>query len=56
VWSGTDAFAEWVGRYRELGFEDFIAWWPSQRSAHHEEQEAVMERVATEVIPKLRAS
>jgi alkanesulfonate monooxygenase SsuD/methylene tetrahydromethanopterin reductase-like flavin-dependent oxidoreductase (luciferase family) len=56
VWSSTGAFAEWVGRYRELGFEDFIAWWPSLRSAHHAEQEAVLERVATEVIPALRGS
>jgi alkanesulfonate monooxygenase SsuD/methylene tetrahydromethanopterin reductase-like flavin-dependent oxidoreductase (luciferase family) len=54
VWSATDAFAEWVGRYRELGFEDFTAWWPSLRSTHHAEQEAVLERVASEVIPSLR--
>jgi alkanesulfonate monooxygenase SsuD/methylene tetrahydromethanopterin reductase-like flavin-dependent oxidoreductase (luciferase family) len=54
VWSAADAFAEWVGRYRQLGFEDFIVWWPSLRSARHEQQEAVLERVATEIIPTLR--
>jgi alkanesulfonate monooxygenase SsuD/methylene tetrahydromethanopterin reductase-like flavin-dependent oxidoreductase (luciferase family) len=54
VWSAADAFAEWVERYRELGFSDFIAWWPSLRSERHEEQEAVLQHVATEVIPGLR--
>jgi alkanesulfonate monooxygenase SsuD/methylene tetrahydromethanopterin reductase-like flavin-dependent oxidoreductase (luciferase family) len=54
VWFGADAFAEWVGRYTELGFEDFIAWWPSPRSTHHAEQERVLEHVASDVIPALR--
>ena len=54
IWASPDAFAEWVGRYRELGFSDFSAWWPSLKSERHEQQEAVLEHVAAEVIPALR--
>ena len=45
----TDAFSEWFGRYRELGFSEFILWWPTAP-----DRAAVLERVATDVIPGLR--
>jgi alkanesulfonate monooxygenase SsuD/methylene tetrahydromethanopterin reductase-like flavin-dependent oxidoreductase (luciferase family) len=49
AFASPDAFTEWVGRYRELGFTDFAFWWP--RSA---DGQAVLERVAAEVMPTLR--
>lgn len=47
-WASVDAFQDVVGRYREVGIEEFIVDQPRQ------EQHAVLERVATEVLPKLR--
>ena len=43
---------------RELGFDDVICYWPSepQTFGRMPEQEAVMERVATDVLPGLRAA
>ncbi len=48
-WASPDAFADVVGRYREVGITEFLM------EAPHEEQFPVMERVATDLIPKLRA-
>jgi alkanesulfonate monooxygenase SsuD/methylene tetrahydromethanopterin reductase-like flavin-dependent oxidoreductase (luciferase family) len=47
-WSSPDAFADVVGRYREAGMSEFLM------EAPHEEQFAMMERVASDVLPKLR--
>lgn len=47
--SSADAFTEWVGRYRELGFDDFVLGWPATP-----EREVVLERVVAEIIPGLR--
>ena len=47
-WSSTDAFQDVVGRYREAGIDEFILDHP------RDDQLAVLERVATEVIPRLR--
>jgi len=49
-WDSVDAFQEVIGRYREAGINEFIIDYP------REEREPVLERVAAEVIPKLRAS
>lgn len=56
VLASPDAFAEWVGRYRELGFADFVLWWPTARRGQPEQKdrEAVLERIAADVIPVLR--
>ena len=48
-WSSVDAFEEVVGRYREVGIDEFIIDQPAT------EQQAVLERVATEIIPSLRS-
>lgn len=47
-WSSVDAFQDMIGRYREAGVNEFIIDQP------RDEQFAVLERVATEVLPKLR--
>jgi alkanesulfonate monooxygenase SsuD/methylene tetrahydromethanopterin reductase-like flavin-dependent oxidoreductase (luciferase family) len=47
-WSSIDAFQDMIGRYREAGVNEFIIDQP------RDEQFAVLERVATEVLPKLR--
>ncbi|MBA2596752.1 MAG: LLM class flavin-dependent oxidoreductase [Chloroflexia bacterium] len=47
-WSSPDAFADIVGRYREVGIDEFLM------EAPHEEQFPVMERIAADVLPALR--
>ena len=47
-WSSVAAFREFVGRYRELGFTEFIC--PEPTAAQH----AVLEAIVGEVIPALR--
>ncbi len=48
-WSSTDAFLDVVGRYGEAGIEEFILDHP------RDDQLDVLERVAADVIPRLRA-
>ncbi len=47
-WESADAFEEVVGRYREAGITEFIIDQPAAT------QQQVLERVAAEVIPRLR--
>jgi len=49
-WGSVDAFQDMVGRYREVGVNEFIIDQPRP------EQLPVLERIATEVIPKLRGA
>ena len=48
-WESPDAFAGMVGRYREAGVNEFIVDQP------REEQLPMLERIATDLLPKLRA-
>lgn len=48
-WSSPDAFSDVVGRYREAGMSEFLM------EAPHEHQFPVMERIAADVLPGLRA-
>ncbi len=48
-WESAEAFQEVIGRYREAGIEEFIIDQPPDA------QLGVLERVATDVIPELRA-
>jgi alkanesulfonate monooxygenase SsuD/methylene tetrahydromethanopterin reductase-like flavin-dependent oxidoreductase (luciferase family) len=50
TYASPSALAEYVGRYRELGFDQFVVTWPSTA-----EGEAVLEKVAAEVLPRLRS-
>jgi F420-dependent oxidoreductase-like protein len=47
-WDSVDAFRDMVGRYREAGVNEFLIDQPRPP------QEAVLERVAAEVVPSLR--
>lgn len=49
-WASVDAFAEVIGRYREVGINEFLIDQPP------DDKWPVMERVAAEVIPTLRSS
>jgi alkanesulfonate monooxygenase SsuD/methylene tetrahydromethanopterin reductase-like flavin-dependent oxidoreductase (luciferase family) len=47
-WESVDAFEDVVGRYREVGIDEFLLDQPRP------DQQAVLERVATGVLPRLR--
>ncbi len=48
-WASPESFLDIVGRYRAVGIDEFLM------EAPHEEQFGVMERIAGNVLPKLRA-
>jgi alkanesulfonate monooxygenase SsuD/methylene tetrahydromethanopterin reductase-like flavin-dependent oxidoreductase (luciferase family) len=50
IWESVDAFADWVGRYREIGFTDFIF------EAPPPEHRGIGERIARDLLPTLRKS
>ena len=50
--TSVDAVADWIGRYRELGFTDFVLAWPGTSSGPT--TLAVLERFASDVLPALR--
>jgi alkanesulfonate monooxygenase SsuD/methylene tetrahydromethanopterin reductase-like flavin-dependent oxidoreductase (luciferase family) len=49
-WASVEAFQDLIGRYREIGFNEFL--FPEPAGAEHE----VFERVMQEVVPRLRSS
>jgi alkanesulfonate monooxygenase SsuD/methylene tetrahydromethanopterin reductase-like flavin-dependent oxidoreductase (luciferase family) len=56
LFSSADAFAEYVGRYRDVGIDEFVFYWPVdpetfERAPNHEQ---ALERIASETIPTLR--
>ena len=56
LFSAAGAFAEYVGRYREVGIDEFIFYWPTdpetfERAPTHER---ALETIALETIPALR--
>jgi len=52
LFTSVDAFETWVGRMLELGVREFVTELP----AHDAARVAVLERVATDTIPRLRAT
>ena len=55
-WESRDYFTEMVGRFRSVGIDEFVLYWPGswRPAAAHEAQ--VFERVAADVIPALRTA
>jgi len=52
-WESVEYFLDMVGRYGEIGIDEFVLYWPRKwRDAPHED--AVFEEVAREVIPAIR--
>jgi alkanesulfonate monooxygenase SsuD/methylene tetrahydromethanopterin reductase-like flavin-dependent oxidoreductase (luciferase family) len=60
--SSLDAFDEFVGTYAELGFEEFVFYWPSTRAIFREQREMTtderrsVERIAGSRFSKLKTS
>jgi alkanesulfonate monooxygenase SsuD/methylene tetrahydromethanopterin reductase-like flavin-dependent oxidoreductase (luciferase family) len=52
--SSVDAFTDAAGRAAELGFTDIVTHWP-RSEGEYEGRELVLEKVASEVLPRLQA-
>jgi len=53
--AGVEAFADFVGRYAELGFTDVVFHHPRPDDPVWDEPEGIVEDIATQVLPGLRA-
>ena len=53
--AGVDAFEDFVGRYSDLGFTDVVFHHPRPDDPVWDEPESIVEDIATEVLPRLRA-
>jgi len=52
-WESVAYFEDMVGRYREIGIDEFVLYWPRNwRDAPHED--LVFERVCADIIPAMR--
>jgi alkanesulfonate monooxygenase SsuD/methylene tetrahydromethanopterin reductase-like flavin-dependent oxidoreductase (luciferase family) len=58
VFLSADAFTDYVGRYREVGLDEFVFYWPVDPGsfARVPAYEDALERIASDVIPALRAA
>lgn len=57
LWASLDAFHDFIGRYRNIGFTEFIFLYPPEEfSRPGSVQPGLFERVAHEELPRLRAS
>lgn len=54
--ASIDTLGEYVGRYRELGVDEFHLSWPRATDGIgiSRKREAILERIAGEVIPRMR--
>ncbi|MDF2092071.1 LLM class flavin-dependent oxidoreductase [Knoellia sp. 3-2P3] len=53
-WESPEYFADMVGRFRSLGIDEFVLYWPGSWRPDHSEDE-VFREVATTIIPRLRS-
>ena len=54
-WRSAEYFQDMVGRFREIGIDEFVLYWPQTWAAAPRE-DAVFEEVTATVMPRLRAS
>lgn len=54
-WASAESFADMVGRFREIGIDEFVLYWPG--SWRNDPQEnTTFEHIAVNVIPRLRTA
>lgn len=54
IWTSVGAFEDFVGRFREIGIDTFVFYWPPA-SVSRAVDPSVVEAVVADVIPRLRA-
>jgi len=55
-WESPTYFADMVGRFREVGIDEFVLYWPRNWRPEASHEDDVFEVVTDEVIPTLRAT
>jgi alkanesulfonate monooxygenase SsuD/methylene tetrahydromethanopterin reductase-like flavin-dependent oxidoreductase (luciferase family) len=55
-WESPDYFADMVGRFRSVGIDEFVLYWPGSWRPDAPHEADVFEKVARDVIPGLRAA
>lgn len=55
IWTSVDAFEDFVGRFREIGIDTFIVYWPPT-SVSRDVDEDTVRQVLADVVPRLTAS
>ncbi len=53
-WTSVGYFESMVGRLSEFGITEFVLYWPGRWTEDSSQEDEVFERVATDVIPRLR--
>jgi hypothetical protein len=51
AFASYDSMVDWVGRYHDIGFREFILFWPGEPDA-----DAILDRLVAEILPVLRTS
>ncbi len=54
-WASVSAFREMVERYRGIGIDEFVLYWPRNWDPQAMHEDEVFEEVMTSVVPELRA-
>ena len=54
-WASVSAFGEMVERYRAIGIDEFVLYWPRNWDPQSMHEDKVFEAVMTSVVPELRA-
>jgi alkanesulfonate monooxygenase SsuD/methylene tetrahydromethanopterin reductase-like flavin-dependent oxidoreductase (luciferase family) len=55
IWDSVEAFRDFVGRYREVGIDEFIFYFPPDELYPSERiAPGIVERIAQEILPELR--
>jgi hypothetical protein len=52
-WASAESFADMIGRFREMGIDEFVLYWPGSWRDDPQEH-ATFEQIAVDVIPRLR--
>ena len=55
-WTSVAAFREMVERYREIGIDEFVLYWPRTWNPDARHEDDVFEQVMAEVVPGLRTA
>jgi alkanesulfonate monooxygenase SsuD/methylene tetrahydromethanopterin reductase-like flavin-dependent oxidoreductase (luciferase family) len=53
-WESRDCFTDMVGRFRSVGIDEFVLYWPGSWRPDAAHEEHIFEQVAGDVIPTLR--
>ena len=54
-WESVEYFRDMVGRFGDVGIDEFVLYWPRHWRDHADHEDAVFEEICRDVIPALRS-